>query len=59
MPLDVEENEAEDDVLVLGRVHVAAQLIVSEPELRFKANVGGGIDIALTNPRHSSQLFIR
>ena len=31
-----------DDVLVLGRVNVGAQLVGSEPELRFKANTGGG-----------------
>ncbi len=36
-----EENQAEDDMLVLRRVHVRAQLIGSEPELGFKADVSG------------------
>jgi hypothetical protein len=38
-----QEDEAENDVLVFGRVHVAAQLIRSEPELRFEAEIGGGV----------------
>ena len=36
-----EEDEAEDDVLVFGRVHVGAQLVGGEPELGFEAEVGG------------------
>ena len=39
----LEEDEAEDDVLVFGRVHVVAQLVGGEPELGFKADVGGGV----------------
>ena len=39
----LEEDEAEDDVLVFGRVHVVAQLVSGEPELGFEADVGGGI----------------
>ena len=35
------EDEAEDDVLVLRRVHVIAQLVSSEPELGLEANGGG------------------
>jgi hypothetical protein len=31
------------NVLVFRRVHVGAQLVGSEPELRFKADVSGGI----------------
>src|SRR5205814_2219080 len=33
----LEEDETENDVLVLGGVHVAAQLIGCEPELGFEA----------------------
>ena len=39
----LEEDQAEDDVLVLGRVHVVAQLVGGEPELGLEAEVGGGI----------------
>jgi hypothetical protein len=38
----LEEDEAEDDVLVLRRVHVVAELIGGEPKLLFKAEVCGG-----------------
>jgi hypothetical protein len=38
-----EEDEAKDDMLVLGRVHVAAELVRGEPELGFEAEVGGGV----------------
>ena len=39
----LEEDQAEDDVLVLGRVHVATELVGGEPKLGFKADVSGGI----------------
>jgi hypothetical protein len=39
----LEEDEAEDDVLVLGRVHVVAQRIGGGPELRLEAEVGCGV----------------
>ncbi len=35
--------QAEHDVLVLGGVHVVAQLVGGEPELGFEANRGGGL----------------
>ena len=38
-----EEDEAEDDVLVFGRVHVAAQLVGGEPELGLEAEIGGRV----------------
>jgi hypothetical protein len=38
----LEENESEDDMLVLGSVHAAAQRIGSAPELRFKVDAGAG-----------------
>ena len=38
-----EKNQAKDDVLVFRRVHVVAQLVGGEPELGFKAEVGGGV----------------
>jgi hypothetical protein len=34
-----EENEPEDDVVVLRRIHVAAELVGGEPELGFKADI--------------------
>ena len=36
-----EEDQAEDDVLVLRRVHVVAQRVGGRPELRFKSKIGG------------------
>jgi hypothetical protein len=39
----LEEDEAEDDVLVLGRIHVVAQGVGGGPELGFEAEVGGRI----------------
>ena len=36
-----EEDEAEDDVLVFGRVHVGAELIGGEPELLLEADLSG------------------
>ena len=36
-----EEDEAEDDVLVLRRVHVVAELVGGEPELGLEADGGG------------------
>jgi hypothetical protein len=38
-----EEDEAEDDVLVLRRVHVIAELVGGEPELGLEAEIGGGV----------------
>ena len=39
----LEEDQAEDDVLVLGRVHVVAQRVGGRPELGFEAEVGAGV----------------
>ena len=39
----LEEDEAEDDVLVLRRVHVVAQTIGHLPELGLEAEVGAGV----------------
>ena len=39
----LQEDETEDDVLVLGRVHVVAELIGGEPQLRFEAEIGRGV----------------
>ena len=39
----LEEDEAEDDVLVFRRVHVVAQLVGGEPELGLEADCGGGL----------------
>ena len=43
----LEEDQAEDDVLVLGRVHVVAQGVGRLPELGLEAEVGGGAAIVL------------
>ena len=37
----LEEDQAEDDVLVLGRVHVVAQRVGGGPELGLEAQGGG------------------
>ncbi len=37
-----EKDEAEEGVLALGCVHVAAEIVGREPELRFEAKIGGG-----------------
>lgn len=39
----LEEDEPKDGVLVLGSIHVAAELVGGEPELRFEAEVGGEV----------------
>jgi hypothetical protein len=39
----VQEVEAQDDVLVFRRINVVAQLVGSEPELGFEAEMGGGV----------------
>ena len=39
----LEKDQPQDDVLVLGRVHVVAQRIGGLPELGFKPEVRGGI----------------
>ena len=39
----LEEDQAEDDVLVLGRVHVVAQRVGGRPQLGLEAEVGGGV----------------
>ena len=52
----LEEDEAEDDVLVLRRVHVVAQRVGGRPELRFEAKARGcpvGVGF-LSGPRHMS-----
>jgi hypothetical protein len=36
----LEKDEAKNDVLVLCGVHVAPELVGSEPELRFETDVG-------------------
>jgi len=36
----LEENEAEDDVLVLRRVHVVAQLVCGQPQLGLEPEGG-------------------
>ena len=39
----LQEDEAEDDVLVFRGVHVVAELVGGEPELGLEAEVGGGV----------------
>ena len=39
----LEEDQAKHHVLVLGRVHVVAQLVGREPELGLEAQVGGAV----------------
>ena len=42
----LEEDQAEDDVLVLGRVHVAAQLVGGGPELLLEADERAALAVA-------------
>ena len=49
-----EKDQAEDDVLVFRRVHVAAQLVSREPELLLKADIGGVIVRRFVRSRHRS-----
>ena len=51
----LEEDEAQDDVLVLGGVHVVAQLVSGEPELLLKAEVGGGVGLGRCFTRHGAE----
>ena len=37
----LEEDQAQDDVFVLRRVHVVAELVGGQPELGFETDVGG------------------
>jgi hypothetical protein len=37
----LKKDQPEDDMLVLGRVHVATELVGCEPKLSFEANVSG------------------
>ena len=39
----LQEDEAEDDVLVLGRIHVVAQRVGGGPELGFEAEIRSGV----------------
>lgn len=38
-----QKDQPEHDVLVLGRLHVVAQLVGGEPELGLEAEIGGGV----------------
>ncbi len=51
----LQEDQAEDDMLVLGGVHVAAQLLGGLPEAVFEAEVGG----AGSRLGHGLFLFVR
>jgi hypothetical protein len=46
-----EEDQPEDDVLVLGCVHVAAQRIGGLPELIFETEVRGGVAVLVCHDR--------
>ena len=39
----LEEDQSEYDVLVLGRIHVVAELVSRQPELGLKAEIRGGV----------------
>lgn len=39
----LQEDEAEDDVLVLARIHVVAKLISGEPQFSLEADIGRGV----------------
>ena len=39
----LEEDQPQHDVLVLGRIHVVAELVSGQPELGLEAEIGGGV----------------
>ena len=39
----LQEDKAEDDVLVLARIHVVTKLISGEPEFSLEADIGRGV----------------
>jgi hypothetical protein len=39
----LEEDEAEDDMLVLCRIHVVSELISGEPQFRLETEIGGTV----------------
>ncbi len=54
----LEEDEAEDNVLVLRRVHVVAQRIGRRPELGFEAEVGAGVGCGFLWTSHCSGSWV-
>ena len=48
----LQEDQAEDDVLVLGGVHVVAESVGGLPELRLEAEIGAGIALRSRAPSH-------
>ena len=54
----LEEDQAEDDVLVLGRVHVVAERVGGGPELGLEAEVGGVVAVASFCFRHACILRV-
>ncbi|CAN5526542.1 hypothetical protein BH18VER1_BH18VER1_09200 [soil metagenome] len=53
-----EKNETEDGMLVIGRIHVAAQLVRGEPELGFEAEIGGGVVLRAGGAGHGDWIFL-
>jgi hypothetical protein len=51
-----EKDQPEDDVLVFGRVHVAAQRVGSLPELVFETEVRGGVAVLVSHDRRGTFL---
>ncbi len=43
----LKEDETEDNVLVLRWVHVAAELVRREPELRLETDTSRGVVVAI------------
>ena len=39
----LEEDQSEHNVLVLGGIHVVAELVGRQPELGLKPEIGGGV----------------
>ena len=39
----LQKNQPEHDVLVLGRIHVVAELVSRQPKLGLEAEIGGGV----------------
>jgi hypothetical protein len=54
----LQEDQAQDDVLVLGRVQVVAQLVRRQPQLGLEAEVRARLALLLCL-RHLSRRFVR
>jgi hypothetical protein len=46
----LEEDQAEDDVFVLRRIHIVAEAVGHLPQLGFEAEIGTGLRLRICFP---------